>query len=191
MFVADRRRGLRIGLVAGGMAACLALSACSGDGGSAPRTLPPLSTTPAAVTSTAPPTTRAAELAAVKAVVRRYYQLINGLHLSMNADAIAALSTRDCACRSFVAAIRNTASQGQRYFGHIHVVGLTADMDGPNYAEVLATYDSSAGGTVTNTGRVVYRGTPHHGTVENFLLTKRGGSWLISAITVIHRGEPS
>src|SRR3954447_704771 len=168
VFVAERRQGLGIGLVAVVVVACLAvLTGCS-SGGSAPRTLPPLSTTPAAVTSTAPPTSKAAELAAVKAVVRRYYTLINQLQQSMNADAIAELSTPQCPCRSFVAAIRKTASQGQRYFGHIKIISLSADKDGPDYAEALATYDSSAGGTETRAGRIVYRGRPHHGTIENF-----------------------
>jgi hypothetical protein len=166
------------------------LTACSG-GGSTPRTLPSLSSTPAAVTSPAPPTSKAAELAAVKAVVRRYYMLINQLQRSMNADAIAELSTPQCPCRSFVSAIRSTASRGQRFFGHIEIVGLSADTDGPDYAEVLATYDSSAGGTETGAGKIVYRGRPHHGTVENFLLQKQHGVWLIVSITVVQKGRTS
>src|SRR3954470_12684800 len=109
VFVADRRQGLGIGLVAVVVVACLAvLTACSG-GASAPRTLPPLSATPAAVTSTAPPTSKAAELAAVKAVVRRYYQLLNSPTPIANADALAALMTAECSCRRVSDSIRKMA----------------------------------------------------------------------------------
>ena len=105
MFVAGRRRGLGVGLVAAGL---VVLSACS-SGGSAPRTLPPLSSTPAAVVSTPPPTSKAAELAAVKAVVRRYYALLNAPTTVANANALAALMTADCKCREVVAATRHAA----------------------------------------------------------------------------------
>jgi hypothetical protein len=186
VFVADRRRGLGIGLAATGMAV---LTACSG-GGSAPGSLPPLSTTPAAVTSTAPLSSKAADLAAVKAVVRRYYALVNSLGATMDANAIAALSEPSCACRTFVTAVRKTAGQHETYFGQIDVIGLTAVMDSSSYAEVLATYNSSAGGTRSSSGQVLYRGVPHKGTVENFVLHKRKDRWLIVSISLIRHGRP-
>src|SRR3954447_8253720 len=117
VFVAERRQGLGTGPVAVVVVACLAvLTGCS-SGGSAARTLPPLSTTPAAVTSTAPPTSRAAELSAIKAVVRRYYQLLNSPTTLANADALAALMAPNCKCREVAQSTREVATSGRHYYG--------------------------------------------------------------------------
>src|SRR3954452_5449074 len=135
--------------------ACLpVLPGCS-SGGSAPRTLPPLSTTPAADTSTAPPTSKAAELAAVKAVVRRYYQLVNRLHSDMPADAFAAIMTPDCVCREQVAAIRQAVSKHQRYIDTATVVSITPALESKTAADALVQYNAGPGGLVNSQGQRV------------------------------------
>ena len=189
MFVADRRRGLRIGLAAGGMAACLVLSACSGDGGSAPRTLPPVSTTPAAATSTAPPTTKATELAAVKAVIRRYYQLLNAPTTIANANALAALMTEDCTCRRVAESTREIAARHQHYFGHTRLVAVTPALDGPADADALVQYDYSDGGIRDSSGRILSRSQGRRGALLSFRLVRSGSGWVISSVVVLRQGS--
>jgi hypothetical protein len=171
------------------MAACLALlCACSGNGGSGPRTLPPLSITPAAVTSTAPPTSKAAELAAVKAVVRRYYQLLNAPTTVANADALAALMAADCSCRAASNATRRAAVAGESYFGKNRLRSLVANLDGAGQADVLVTYDYSAGGRKGSTGTVLSRSKAHRGATVDIGLTKVGSRWLMATILEIRPG---
>lgn len=184
VFVAVRRLGLVLGVLG-----VLAAAVACGGGGAPPRSLPPItSTTPAAVSTHAPAHTRAADLAAATAVVRRYYAEINGLSSAMDSSAIARLSTRSCTCRRFVRAIDENAAAGQRYFGKIRVIALTAALDTATVAEVLATYNSTAGGTRAADGSVLYKGKPHHGTIENFTLRMTNHGWLIDDIKLIHRG---
>lgn len=192
MFVADRRRGLRIGLVAGGMAASLTLlAACSSDGGSAPRTLPPLSTTPAAVTSTAPPTTKAADLAAATAVVRRYFTLKNGLRQNMNAVALDRLETSDCPCRRFLNSVRQIAAKHERYFGRAVSLHLTPAADSDALVEVLASYDTTAGGIADAKGHILTQGKAHRGVVAMFYVKRVRDRWLISDIVNLKPGTTS
>ena len=184
MFVAGPRRGLLIGLAATCMAA---LAACSG-GSSQPRTLPALSTTPAAVTSTAPPTSKAADLAAVKAVVRRYYALLNAPTTVENADALAALMTADCKCRRVADSTREVAQRGQHYFGRITNLSMTPSLDGDNSADALVQYDYSAGGIRDSVGRVIARTEGRTGTLLSFHFSKRSGRWLISSVSQLRAG---
>ena len=181
MFVADRHCRVAIGLLTGAMVACLGvLSGCS-SGGSAPRTLPPLSTTPAAVTSTAP-TSKAAELAAVKAVVRRYYSLINELHRSMDAEKLGSLMTPSCSCREQVDAIRQAASKGQRYIDTVRLVSLTPAIETPTQADVLVQYNALRGGLVSASGRTITSTRPQEGLKRFFVLQLIGDQWLIAGI---------
>jgi hypothetical protein len=188
VFVADRRRELRAGLAAGGAAACLALLAACGGGGSAPRTLPRLSSTPAAVTSTAPLAGKAAELAAVKAVVRRYYALLNAPTTVANADALASLMTRECSCRAAASATRQAAVAGETYFGKNQLRSVVANLDGARQADVLVTYDYSAGGRRGSTGTVMSHSQAHRGATVDIRLTKLGDRWLMATILEIRPG---
>jgi len=180
--VAHRRPGLGLGLVAVAMAASLALLSGCSDGGSAPRTLPPVSTTPAAATSTAPPTSKAADLAAVKAVVRRYYQLVNRLHSEMPADAFASLMTPTCVCREQVAAIRQAVSKHQRYIDTATVISITPALESKTTADALVQYDAGAGGLVNSQGRRLTSAPPRHGLRRLFHLRLVAGVWLIDDI---------
>jgi hypothetical protein len=188
VFVAGRRRGLGIGLVTVGIVALSALSACS-SAGSAPQTLPRLSTTPATVTSTAPPTTKAAELAAVKAVVRRYYALLNAPTTVANADALAAMLTRDCTCRRVVRSMRQMAASGRQYFGRSSLVSLRPYIDSPTEADVYVEYNYSSGGYKDAAGRVLHSEPGRTGVKVDFRLTPVGGRWIISRIDLISEGS--
>jgi hypothetical protein len=178
VFVAGRRRGLGIGLLAAGI---VLLSACSSSG-STPRTLPRLSTTPAAATSAAPPTSKAAELAAVKAVVRRYYALLNALHERMDPAPFAALMTPDCVCRAQVNAIREARDRNQHYIDTVRLVSLTAAMETDSRADALVQYDARRGGLVDSAGRHVTSTRALAGVKRFFILEKVNGHWLISEI---------
>ena len=187
VFVGGRR--LAVACAVTGM--LIAGAGCGGSG-SGPRTLPPLTTAPAAGTTTSPTGDAAkAELHDATAVVREYFAVINRLSRRMDAGALAALSSPSCKCRAFVRDVRVTAGKHEHYFGRIHLVGLTAAADGPDQAEVLATYDSGAGGTAADDGHVLFRGQPHKNTVQNFVLRKVSDRWLIIAINLIKKGAPA
>lgn len=157
------------------------LSACS-SGGTAPRSLPPLSTTPAANASTAPPTSKAAELAAVKAVVRRYYALANHLRISMNAAPLSQLMTADCTCREQIRAIETAAAQGRHYIDHAILRSITPELDGPTAADVLVEFDAGPGGLVDSAGRAITSVSARAGIRRFFHLVLISGHWLISEI---------
>jgi hypothetical protein len=181
VFVAGRHRGLGVGLLLAGM---IALSACGGSG-SAPRALPALSTTPAADASTAPPTSRAAELAAVKAVVRRYYALLNRLHIDMNADGFAELMTEDCLCQQQVDAIRNAVARHEHYIDAVKLVSLTAALESRSRADVLVQYNARRGGLVEASGRQVTSTPAKAGLKRFFVLVLKENRWLISEIRAV------
>jgi hypothetical protein len=185
VFVAGRHRGLGVGLLLAGM---IALSACGGSG-SAPRALPALSTTPAADASTAPPTSRAAELAAASAVVKRYFAVLNGLAENMDAAPFAAIEAPTCACREFVRSVRDVAARNETYFGTARIRGLTPAIDSPELVEVLVTYDASVGGTKDAAGRVVTSSAARNGVTAMFYVVRTGQRWYISKISVISRGK--
>jgi hypothetical protein len=185
VFVAERRHRLGIGLLA---AAMVALSACSA-GGSGPRTLPALSTTPAADASSNPPTSRAAELAAVKAVVRRYYALLNAPTTVANAKALAALMTPDCECRRVAESTRQIAERNQHYFGRVRLIAVTPALDGSALADALVQYDYSDGGIRTANGEVVSRSEGRRGTLLSFRFRRIRGLWLISEVVVVRKGS--
>ncbi len=165
------------------------VTGCSG-GGSAPRSLPPLSTTPAAVSSNAPPSSKAADLAAVKAVVRRYYALLNSPTTVANADALAALMTADCKCRRVADSTREVAERGQHYFGKTHVVAIRAVLDTRDSAEALVQYNVGTSGIETAAGRRLTVYPALHGAKVNFLLRRDGAHWRIRALVYIKPINP-
>jgi hypothetical protein len=189
VFVAHGRRQLRIGLAAGGTAACLALLAACGGGGSAPQTLPRLSTTPAAETSTAPLAGEAAELAAATTTVRMYFELKNRLPQDMDARSIAQITTPTCACREIVRTVRALRERHQHYFGAARVRGMTPAADSSTLVEVLVTYDSTAGGTADSHNRTIYRGQAHRDVTQMFYVREIDGHWLIDQIRLIDAGH--
>jgi hypothetical protein len=182
VFVPPRRLGPAVTLIA------LALLASGCGGGDQPKTLPPLTTRPAASASpTANPKT---ELAAVEAVVRQYYALLNRPTSAANATALSALMTPTCSCQEVVKATRQALARHEHYFGTNHVVRLVPNIDGPTQAEVLASYDYTESGLRDARNHVLSMGRGRRGTTQNFQLTKFRSQWLIVVIIRIAPGEP-
>jgi hypothetical protein len=185
VFVGVRRLGLALGLLG-----VLATAVGCGGGGSRPRPLPPLTaTTPAAVTTQAPAHSRAADLAAATAVVRSYFAAKNQLSRGMNESTLASLSTSRCPCRSLLRDVRRVRSNSQTYFGRATLTNVTPTRDGPASIEVLVTYNSTAGGTRTSDGRVLYKGPAHHLVKQVFYLALLRGRWLIDNIVLLDAGN--
>lgn len=157
--------------------------ACSGSG-DRPRTLPPLSTTPAASASTAP-STQQDELAAATAVVRRYFAVVNALSRDMNAEALAQLMTPDCTCRQQVAAVRLAAERQEHYIDKATGLNLTASADGRTIVEVLVQYDASRGGLASASGKLISSSPPVRGVKRLFRLRFVNRTWLIYSIQAV------
>lgn len=185
VFVAGRRHGLGIGLLTAGM---VVLSACS-NGGSAPQTLPRLSTTPAAESSTAPPTSKAAELAAASSVVKQYFKLKNQLASNMSTVPFRKIETADCPCRRFLGSISDVAQSNQHYFGRVLSLHLTPAADSEDLVEVLAGYDTTAGGIAGRDGRVLSRGEARRGVLAMFYVRKTSNGWQIYNIVNLKPGS--
>jgi hypothetical protein len=169
----------------------MTLAACGGSS-SAPKSLPTLPTAtdpaPASASPTPTATSKKAELAAAKAVVARYYSLLNNLSKAMNADGFASIMTADCTCRAFVRDIRVTAAKHQHYFGVDHVNALKAVDAGPSAVQVLVRYSSAGGGIKTDSGSIVHRGHATHDATLNFQVKELAGRWLIYRIDLLSKG---
>src|SRR3954447_22403483 len=124
------------------LAAILAAGCGSGD---KPVALPSLTSSSTASASPSP-TGSATELAAVSAVVRRYYQLLNVATSTQQANELAALMVPSCHCREVVDAIRAAVAKRQHFFGQNKVVSVVPNLDGPRSADVLLTYDFTRSG---------------------------------------------
>lgn len=129
------------------------------------------------------------ELAAVSAVVRRYYDLLNEPTSLANAASLSALMTRDCVCQQVVEATREAVSKHRVFFGRNRVVSIIANLDASTAADALVTYDYTKSGLKDATGRVISSGAGHIGTTQNFRLIKRNGKWLISTILRVSPGK--
>lgn len=163
--------------------------ACSG-GGTRPTTLPPVTaTTPAADTSSAPPHhSRADDLAAVKAVVRKYYRLLNGSTTVANAKALAALMTRDCKCRRAAESVLSAAKKSQHYFGHATITDLIPNIDSATAADALVDYNSSRSGLRASDGRPISTVPGRQGIKVVIRLVKVGSAWRIFQIEIVDAG---
>src|SRR3954468_3332360 len=100
--------------VACALAAVLAAGCSSGD---KPVALPSLSASDSPSASPTP-TSTATELAAVSAVVHRYFELVNGPTTTAAANELFSIMTTACKCRRVATSVRDAASKGERYFGH-------------------------------------------------------------------------
>ena len=159
-----------------------------GGGGSKPVSLPSLSPldspTPTATSSQT-------ELDAVSAVVRQYYSLLNGDTTRANASALSALMTASCPCQEVVSATKQAVARHQHFFGTNRVVSAVPNLDGPNAADVLVTYDYTRSGIKDANGHVVSSGPGRRGTTQDFRLIKRDGRWLIAKILRVSAGKPA
>jgi hypothetical protein len=166
------------------LAAVLAAGCSSGD---KPVALPSLSPSQTAAASPSP-TSSATEIAAVSAVVRQYYALLNVTTSRQQANQLAALMTPSCHCRDVVKAIRAAVTKGQHFFGQNKVQSLVPNLDGPRAADVLLTYDFTRSGIKDASGRVVSSGPGMKGATQDFRLERQGDRWLISQILRVSSG---
>jgi hypothetical protein len=170
--------------------AALSVTACSSGSSTAPQGLPALSST----VSASPPqsatpspnrpktTAKAAELAAVSAVIARYFAIVNNLHSDMDSYALGALFTTDCVCQAQTRSVRSAAAQHEHYIDHATVNALRASTEGTNNAGVLADYNTSSGGLVDSQGRRITRTRAKRSVRWQFSLRCIDSHWLISSI---------
>jgi hypothetical protein len=169
----------------------LAVLATGCGSGAQPRTLPSITTAPTTPASASPsdspsPSPSATSSAAVKkqlkAVVRQYVHVVNSQKQHMDADALAALLTKDCLCQKQVKAIRKVKSDGNHYTQQYKVLNLAPAVTDSSEGTVLAQISVSAGGIVDANGHYVRRTKAVPPYQENFRLAKHEKRWLIHAI---------
>jgi hypothetical protein len=195
------RRGGDLGVILALMTVLGSSAACSG-GSSGPATLPALSSSvatplptasaspaaspsPVASATAATQRTRKAELAAVTAVVRRYFATVNDLHRTMNANELADEFTSACPCQAQVRAVRSAAAKHEHYIDHATVNALRPVLQDPSHAQVLADYDSTSGGLVSRDGRRITTTRSEIHVRWNFELRRGNSVWRISSIEEI------
>ncbi|MDQ1696728.1 MAG: hypothetical protein QOJ03_2081 [Frankiaceae bacterium] len=188
MFVPGRRTAVGWG-VAVIVAAMLAGATGCSSSGSTPRTLPPLSTTPAADATTPPANSDKAELRAATAVVREYFRLLNAPTTSLTASAMEALMTADCACKKVAVSTKEVADKGQHYFGETRITHVSPALDTATAAEVLVNYDYSRSGIADAEGRIVTSSPGRRGATLDFKLRRQGQAWLIRALVYVRPGR--
>ena len=180
VFVEGRRLGL------GTMAAVLALGLAGCGGGSdKPRSLPPLSTPTSTTPSTSP--SQNPKAAAMDAV-RAYFHARNQLATDVEAVALQAVTTTDCACRALVRSARKLASEHRHYFGRAVITQMLPSTASATQVQLLVRYDSTAGGVRDDQGQVVSRDPAHHGVKQLFLVKLTAGKWRVAGIVLIKSG---
>lgn len=163
------------------------LTGCGGDA-AGPASLPRVgpASAPAGtgrpIASPAPVRPRLGPRRAAVAVVRRYYQVFNGLHRTMDAAAMSALFTADCPCRQQVRAVRKAAALDEHYVDRATVNVMRPSLQDADHAYVLVNLDTARGGLVTEAGRRVTTAAPRRGVQRVFRLVRHGRRWLISRI---------
>jgi hypothetical protein len=183
------RRGAVLTLALG---VALSVTGCGTASSSSPHSLPPLAPaatqsatpTPPPSPSTTPLAPKIGEIAAVKAVVKRYYAIANNLHLDMDSRALASLFTPACKCQAQARAVHLAASKGEHYIDHAHINALRASGEGPRFAHVLADIDAARGGLETSDGRTVTYARPQDHVRRVFRLEEFRQGWLIYSIDV-------
>lgn len=165
------------------VAAAVLAAGCSTDPGH-PTTLPTLT-----ATTTPSPTPSTTDLEAAKAVVQRYFTLLNAATTSANADALAQLMTTACKCQDIVSSTREVASRHQHYFGEIRLTSVIPAIDGQTSADVLVHYNYTASGVADSTGHVVRSSPGRVGVGVDFRLIRNNATWLITQIVAVSAGR--
>lgn len=65
----------------------------------------------------------------------------------------------------------------------------TPTVDSPTSIEVLASYDTTRGGTKDASGHVLFHGAPQHNLSALFNVRLSGGRWLIADIVTVKSGH--
>jgi hypothetical protein len=175
----------RLALLAA-VAGLIGTTSCSGAAN--PKTLPPLSPSPTASATATDPST---DLAAASHVVRTYFNLKNHLGADMSTAPFEAIETASCECRRFLQSIRQVRSRRQHFFGAARVRALTPVRDSASQVEVLALYDTTAGGTKDENGHVVFQDRGRLGVEALFKLRTSGSEWQIDDIATVKAGVPN
>jgi hypothetical protein len=184
VFVTARRAlaGLAAAALVAGLAGC--------SGGGKPTTLPSL-TANTSLSPTPTATNKAAEMAAVSAVVHQWFRLIDGPTTVEAANAIDAITTPACRCRNASTSMRDAVKKQQHYVGTSHIVSFVPNIDGEATADVLVEYRYTDGGLVDASGHFVAHEKAHTGVESDFRLVRVGGQWLIDIIESIRAGTPT
>jgi len=162
------------------LAVAVTLTGCVHSSHHSASPLPRLpSGTPTAAQSSVPSHTTARQQ--VHAVVERYFEVLNRLHLDMGYVAMSRLFTADCTCREQVRSIRDAAARKERYLDRVRINALRTNLDGPRTADVLADYQLVRGGLVDAAGHRLTRNPPHR-VRWDFQLRRNGGTWRIARI---------
>jgi hypothetical protein len=184
VFVTARRAlaGLAAAALVAGLAGC--------SGGGKPTTLPSL-TANTSLSPTPSASGKSAELAAVTAVVRQWFQLLQSDTTTETAAAIDAITAPNCKCRNASRSIRAAVAKHQRYVGTSHITGIVPNLDGTTVAEVLVDYDYSAGGLRDEAGAWVSRIRARKNVEANFRLEWHASNWRIWQIETVRDGTPA
>src|SRR4051812_18826672 len=167
------------------MAAVLAAGCSSGD---KPVALPSIS--PSSSPSASPsPTGTATELAAVSAVVHRYFELINGSTTTAAANELFAIMTANCSCRRAARSMRDAAQAHETYFGTTKLTSFVPNLDGSAAADVLVDYDYSRAGLKNSRGKVINVAAARRHVSLDFRLIKLNNMWLISDVQIVSNGS--
>jgi hypothetical protein len=179
-------------LAAGGASVAMMLAACGGSS-SAPKSLPtlPTATDPAPTSPSPTPTTtsRKAELAAAKAVVTRYYLLLNADTTVANAHNLGRLMTANCTCRSVVTSTIRAAMRHERYYGKNHLQTVAPKLNG-GIIDVLVVYSYTAGGLEDASGRHISHAPGRRDARFDFRLV-RAAKPKIASIVTLDKGHPA
>jgi hypothetical protein len=133
---------------------------------------------------------RDTELAAVAAVVRRYYGLFNAATSARTASRIAALVVRRCSCFQLVRSFRAAARNHERYVGRGHLTAVRPEYDSPSAAGALVSFDATAAGLVRADGSFVDHVSARHDVTEHLDLVPVRGGWRIVDVTLVSAGVP-
>jgi hypothetical protein len=115
-------------------------------------------------------------------VVRRYFEVSNSLHRTMDATALGALFAPGCPCAAQARSVRRAAMRGEHFTGIAKVNALRTTKAGPGQIDVLADYDFGGGGVVDPTGHRVTTTPARRGIRWLFNLRRMHGRWLITRI---------
>lgn len=177
--LASRLAQVMTGVVVAG----LAVTGCSGSDSDGPRRLSaPVATSAPTVRPTSQPKQPVDQKTAEAAVVRRYFDTLNGLSARMDASGLAALMTTDCPCRVQVTSVRHEAALHRRYVGTDRINVIRPNIDGRAVGDVVVDFDASRSGLVTADGRRISSTPPGTHLNRDFVMRRVDGMWLIARI---------
>ena len=132
--------------------------------------------------------TSAQELAAATAVVRRYYSLLANVNHVPPAE-FARLMTAGCQCRTFVKQLRVTRMRHEHFLGSADHFAYRPSLDTATRAEVLVSYDATAGRIVNASGHTVSQTPRLRRAALNYFVDFSHMGWRIAHVDVVSEGR--